>query len=1128
MAPVLKTQCPKCSGRLKITPKDEPMKVRCPACQSSIRIPSLADLPSKGQKADDELLDADEFLLSDEDDADDEYGDYDEYDEAASSDDEYRDDYGDDEYEDDQDAEYEEMRRRRRRQQSARKKKKKKPASEPVSSAPQANVALISGICLAFGAGLVGVMIWLFSGGDDDGDGVGTPVAEGTGDSTGSETQGAGSGGNSGQEQKSEVVLDKALAFVRDKAGILDKKERSSWVKNPGGEFSLNWVDVTPKEPPPPIDIDKRVELSAKNAGIVIGPSWSFLPRPVFGENQVRVNMKTWQGDQLEGRRDAMNSAAEVGYAMSGGMTTDGTMIGQLLKVRKSERHLYQHWVTIHEYDNTILHVIPNAKKMTFLTNDYILLATDGHAEYEGDNPAEVYANSVRNRRLPHEVWFRNLTTDEESARIQVRPGGQWMLSPTADYLIVVHPDEASAAPLRDPTGPLFDGLPAKTEIAIYKTENAEKVGEAVYSGLTVGYTARYSSDGKKLALHAGTNLAVIDLANGKVLAKGSGLDLKENSYRAPVWLAGDRFLLLDWANLVDVETGIFCGGFGSPQANTRREPTAISDWLGGEYFRYSSNQAYQRFPVEELMSAARAIENPEANLLATGKVRLELEAGKLDSLEQATLREALKEALRIRCHFEVTDEENDLLPIVQVAYAEKQVEGPFSMERWHQDATRQKVETDRKTWVKNVNVVEATLDFKVVTPDGRVLASFRKKGLGVPGGMNFEIPGQLQFRNAAVLKAVEELTLDFLPVLVPVDPNGLALPHQWQMNAAPAEKPDYAALNIQKIEVDNSWIDQDLGLPIRQFALLIQDLKTIVERGIGRANFAEIDGKPSIVMESRQNWFQVPVEKDASATPLQMPAVRRWAISPHPGGEFAGFNEGVLLIGSFSDPENAHQLKLEFTNRLCFSGDGSRLALCLGQKGGFVVYSVADLKKVSDISEATPLATFDEPDAQREMVFSGDGRVLVTSETGKIVAFDVETGRGFFEHRVKSTPLKPKGVKSIAINQDGSRLFAAIGEEVIEFSLKTLTEVRKFSEPFSYQLRLSPRGNRLAVARSNFAVGVIDLKGDPDPEVYKLGHTPGGGVNFPMNIDWSVDGTYLLGIARNGLSVWQIEKVSP
>lgn len=1123
MAPVLKTQCPKCGGRLKITPKDEPMKVRCPACQSSIRIPSLSDLQAKGQKADDEMLEAEDYLLSDEDEVEDEYGDYDEYDEAASSDD----GYGEDEYVEgdyDQDDEYEEMRRKRRRQQSARKKKKKQPATEPLSSAPQMNRALIVGICLAFGAGFVGVIIWLTTGGG--GGGVGVPVAEGTGDSTAPVTQGANGGGNSEQE-KPEVVLEKALAFVRDRASVLDGVERSSWVKNPGGELSLNWVDVSPKEPPPPLDIDKRIELSAKNAGIRIGSNWSFLPHPAFGENQVRVNMKTWQADQLEGRRDAMNSAAESSLITSSGMTSDGTMIGQALKIRKSDRHLDQHWVTIHEYDNTILKVIPNAKKMTFLTNDYILLATDGLAEYEGENPAAAYTNSVRNRRLPREVWFRTLTTDEETARIPVRPGGQWMLAPEKDYLIVVHPDEASAEGLKDPMGPLFDGLPSKTEIAIYKTENAEKVGEAVYSGLTVGYTARYSSDGKKLALHAGPNLAIIDLTNGKVLAKGSDLALEESSYRAPIWVAGDRFLLLDWVHLFDLQSGIFFGGFARPQDKLKREHIAINDWLGGEYFRYGNLQAYQPLPVNELLESADAVENPEANLLATRKVRLEIDVEKLDSLEQATLREGIKEALRIRCDLEVTDEENDLLPIVQVAFSERQVEGPFSMERWHQDATRQKVETDRNTWVKNVNVVEVTLDFKVVTPDGRQLAEFKNKGLGVPGGMNFEIPGQLQFRNAAVLKATETLELT-LPDLVPVDPNGLTIPHKWKIDDVLAEKPDYAALNIQKIEVDNSWIDQELGLPIRQFALLIKDLKTIADRGIGRANFVEIDGQPSIVMPSRQGWFQVAVKKDATASPVQMPMMRRWAISPHPGGEFAGFNEGNLVIGSFSDPANAHQLKLEFTNRLCFSGDGSRLAMCLGQKGGFVVYSVADLKKVSDISEATPLATFDEPDAQRDMAFSGNGNVLVTCDGGKIVAFDVETGRGFFEHRVKSTPLKPKGVKSIAVNQDGSRLFAAIGEEVIEFSLKTLTEVRKFSEPLSYQVRLSPRGNRLAVARSNFAVGVIDLEGDPDPEVYKLGHESGGGVNFPMNIDWSIDGTFLLGIGHNGMSVWQIEKDSP
>lgn len=649
MAPVLKTQCPGCHSSLKITPKDEPSKVRCPNCQASIKIPALGDLKSKSQ-SDDELLDADEYLLSDEDDAEDEYGDYDE---ATSGDDEYG-DYSDDEYsydgsddyDDDQDDEYEEMLRKRRRQSARRKKNRKTREPEP-EPASRMNRALIGGICLAFGTGIVGVMIWLFSGDDEPAGGAaaGAPVAEGNGGSGNSGTQGASDLGAGGKETTApEVVFEKALAFVRDKAGALDEAERRTWHKKPGNEVSLNW-DVAwdvPERVNDEDEIQKRIELSAKNAGISIGSHWSFLPRPEFGQNPVRVNMKTWQGDQLDGQRDAMSSAAELGYAMSGGMTPDGTMIGQLLRVRNSERHLYQHWVTIHEYDNTILKVIPNAKKMSFLTNDYILLATDGESEYEGENPAQIYADAARNRRLPHEVWFRDLTTDTDSPRIKVRHGGHWLLSPTQQFLVVIHPDEASAESLKDPTGPLFDGLPAKTEIAIYKTENAEKVAEGVYSNMTVGYTGRFSGDGKKLALHAGPNLAVIDMTTGKVLAKGGGFDLEPQVFRGTNWLAGDRFLLLDWIQLVDVETGISFGGFGKGS----REPTAISDWLGGEYFRFANHQAYQRFPIEELISSAEAITKPEANLMATGKVQLQVEGVSFGSLEEATLREALIEAL--------------------------------------------------------------------------------------------------------------------------------------------------------------------------------------------------------------------------------------------------------------------------------------------------------------------------------------------------------------------------------------------------------------------------------------------------------------------------------------------------
>ena len=62
-------------------------------------------------------------------------------------------------------------------------------------------------------------------------------------------------------------------------------------------------------------------------------------------------------------------------------------------------------------------------------------------------------------------------------------------------------------------------------------------------------------------------------------------------------------------------------------------------------------------------------------------------------------------------------------------------------------------------------------------------------------------------------------------------------------------------------------------------------------------------------------------------------------------------------------------------------------------------------------------------------------------------------------------------------------------------------------------------------MARSILAVGVIDLEGAPDLEVYKLGHESGGGVDFPINIDWAVDGHCLWGIGHNGMSGWRIEK---
>ena len=671
-----------------------------------------------------------------------------------------------------------------------------------------------------------------------------------------------------------------------------------------------------------------------------------------------------------------------------------------------------------------------------------------------------------------------------------------------------------------------FDGMPSSTELTVYDTSTGGKVAEAAYGNLTVGFLGRVTDDGTKLALHAGQHVAVLDMTTGKVLKTGTRLDVTDHTKftpRAPEWLAENRVLLLDWNLMVDVESGIALGGFRLPDSKSS-EPLALADWIGGEYVRYSQNYGYWRFPVEQLTAAGVAMTDPNQNLLAQRQVSLQLNGcEKLSPLEQDMVRECLKVIIDTRCNLKVVDEAKADLPVVEVAYSESRKEGPFSRERWHQDATRQAVNTDRNTWVKDQYVLNVSLSFRCVTADGRVLAEDKGEGLGLPGGMNFDVPGSVQFRNAAIMKAAENLTLN-VPALVPHSADGSTIPRSWPIELVKADPPDYAAMTIEKIDINNSWLGEEHGLPVRLAAMSISEdqRKEISPRGFSQFHFVkQTDDSPAMLMHAADaEWFLLPVTRKAAVSKPQLPSARRFALHPN-GEDFAAFDDKRLSLGSVNQLSRIHEEEIDpgVVIDMSFSGDGSLLAIGLGQKVGIHVYAVDDLKKVSQLDNATPAATFNEPNVQSSLSFSRNSNRFVTASRDTIIVWDVDSKRGIFEHQVQSTRLKPVTVRAVAMGADGKRLFASLGNDVVEFSLETLMEVRRLPEPDATALAISPVGDRLAIARQTDTIAVMNVDGEPSLQIYNMGNS----VNGRPKVGWSYDGSMMYGFGSGGLSVWNM-----
>lgn len=1138
--------CPGCSKLLKVTLKPEARKVKCPACQAVVRIPALPKTKSKEQSQP-EPVEEPESAYEDSTDTDltgeegvgQDWG----YDDAGFSDASYGEaayggaDYGGASF-GDAESKYEEGafespalpsrsgRKRTGKSGSAANSTTAAAAESPTGEKfPRSVKVLIGFAAVVLVAGVSGGVI-LLSGGSDSGAGlVSEPGADATlatnvPDVSPPEPQG------SAPASDKEQVVDAAgplLEFARNKAAAVDEiKLIHDWSTTVIDGSEVWKLDP---DPGPTIDAKKMTELSTKFPGISITgfqPASAFV-QPDGSNTPILFNYDSMKGKQLSGSLAKIPAREKDGYRVSASYCPE--TFRRLLHLRSSgsENEEFQHRILVQEFSGKLLRMIPDASGMVFLTPPKILLSYSGLSEYPGENQRATASNARSNRRLPTTLWTVDLDSGEEGEKIHIQRGGHWSLSPSRRYIIVCEPDAATSEQLTDPLGPAFDGNSVSQEFTVYEALSGQKLASTVHSVGTAGFTGVISADGTRLALRRDDDIRIMNLETGQIIAHGKvqrSPEYQHNGSQSIRWVGGNNFLMLGGVEIMDVGSGRIIG-------ERLRSSGFPSQWLGDHCFRWSLLNAYREFPVQLLEDEVAAFSDPAQNHLVGRRVNLSMEG----LVDHEVLRECLKVILKRRCNLEVVTPPEKELPTVEVTYTERRHEGPFSMEQLHRDATHSRGPGTPRSMTKNLWILEGSVMVECWTSDGQLIASAEGREIGLPGGMDFDLPGGMQMRVAALVAATKDLKME-IPDFYPRDADHFDRTGSWTDTTPLADSVALNDIDVEVVEVDNSWVWGDLGFPQRRRVLTIPDLHQFSDKGFDEFQFMGYQREMAVLMRDRSGrYFILQTGKnEGNVIPVDAPAFRNFALH-RDHTSYAGFDDkGLLTLGSLADTTDVVTIEVgqKDLNGICFSYDGKWLALGLGPKRGIEFYKIEELRKVSKLKDAVLLGRFDEPEIQSFLTTTFDNKWLIAGDEKQgIVAWDLTAEKRIMHFRPEKTAAGEALIRSVAWNRAAGKIVAAIDSDVVEIDVETNAVTRTIHA--KNVVAFSASGENTAVTSADVPLQVFHWTGfsdKPDVEFFPLRlETDTEDAPFAKYADWFVTSsrTYVLGSDGQRLIIWDM-----
>jgi hypothetical protein len=382
-----------------------------------------------------------------------------------------------------------------------------------------------------------------------------------------------------------DEILAKSFDYVQDAGGYLRPADRpvSTWQRTTGDE-QRRWE--LPPDPAPEADFPQIVEISRHYAVSPADFSWRWIQ--LTGQNNdeepVFVDLRAMQGKRLSDRRADVPASLKFAKREVLQLSPDGRYMTQRFQASGAGRPVgttgvtaydTQFWVSLHEFDNTLVRVFPDATGAEFVSNERLLLSKPG-----------VF-------------WFFDIAAGSESPPINVSAGGVWVLSPGRWDVVVVEPDEETAKRIAE--GDYRDALNAITSsinVRVYDTTEGKQIAGGTFAEKLAKSTVAYARDGRQLAVCSGPTAFIVDMTTGTTLAHGRlAYDDMERS-QSVEWLDGGRILHMG-RHLVSTADGQSVGMYLKFDDGTRGNDFTPGRLIAGRYVPNAQGVLHE-FPARD------------------------------------------------------------------------------------------------------------------------------------------------------------------------------------------------------------------------------------------------------------------------------------------------------------------------------------------------------------------------------------------------------------------------------------------------------------------------------------------------------------------------------------------------
>ncbi|MBL8812116.1 MAG: hypothetical protein JNM43_18265 [Planctomycetaceae bacterium] len=574
----------------------------------------------------------------------------------------------------------------------------------------------------------------------------------------------------------------------------------------PNSEWHLAAVQQTPAWK---LEVDKGAsfaEIAALSAKYRLGFARDsnqlvFLSIPGTVGESVVINLESKRGRRLVGTPGPRsisianrNQTAFLNTVKS--YSPDGDLVAR--QMVNSDSSQTQSFITVHEFDNTLLKVIKDGTAAQFVSNRRLLIS-----KQQGNKVPR------KDGRTAQTISFLDLTSDESSEEITIPLGGHWALSPTFRYLLIFQPDIKTVAAIEAKPDEPYQFQCENVVVRIYDTTNAKELVSTELNDSTVGELAVVSHDGTRIAVYGGGHILVLNMENGTRLASGKlvgaahdRITRNHNPFR---WLGGSDYLQAG-SVVVSVKDGNVVFADKSAEKELRLPGRILADIYGRD-----GEGAYTQFSMDALNRILESASPPNAT--ETG--RPESMTLNLTGTDSEFIREMLRTLIPQRLKFTEATEATDTWR-VDIDYSEFPGGSDHNLDQWRDiDPFKRKLQRkEQANLPESQPSIGVQLKLTCTDNNGKLVCEEQVRGVMAPNELKFDLPIEAQFQTASIAAAINTLK----PLSPPIQVSTVEIPPDtvWAGSKASEQvNPLGGEFEIEVLPVDNLWFNDPHGIPL-------------------------------------------------------------------------------------------------------------------------------------------------------------------------------------------------------------------------------------------------------------------------------------------------------------------------